>query len=90
MALPWIPGEGVDDLVLQDGKEPGAEGRIAAEALEAFERRKQRLLHRVFGMLAVAETPHGEAQQLRTKASERIDARRQGRRNFQSLLASVA
>src|SRR4051794_17305443 len=57
----------VDALVLQDAGEPGAQVRAALEARLGFERREQRLLHRVLGRFAVAELQRGVTQEIGSK-----------------------
>ena len=55
----------VDDLVLEDAGQPGAQLRAPGEALLGRERGDERFLDRVFGGLAVTELERREAQQVR-------------------------
>jgi hypothetical protein len=55
----------VDDLVLEDAGEPGAQLRAPGEALLGRERGDERFLDRVFRGLAVTELERREAQQVR-------------------------
>lgn len=57
--------DGIDDLVLEDAGQPGAELRAAGEAFLRGERRDERFLDRVFRGLAVTELERREAQQVR-------------------------
>lgn len=54
----------VDDLVLEDAGQPGADLRAAGEALLCGERGQERFLDRVLGGLAVAKLQRGVAQQV--------------------------
>ncbi len=45
----------VDHLETQDGSKPRAKRRAAVELADAFERREERLLHRLLGVLRVAQ-----------------------------------
>ena len=56
--------DGVDDLVLEDAGQPGADLRAASEALLRGERGQERFLDRVLGGLAVAKLQRGVAQQV--------------------------
>ena len=55
----------IDDLVLEDAGQPGAELGAAGEAFLRGERRDERFLDRVFRGLAVTELERREAQQVR-------------------------
>ncbi len=55
----------IDDLVLQDAGEPGAELRPPGEALLRGERRDECFLNCILGSLPVAKLQRGEAQQIR-------------------------
>ena len=55
----------VDDLVLEDAGQPGAELGAAGEAFLRGERRDERFLDRVFRGLAVTELERRVAQQVR-------------------------
>ena len=74
----------VDDLVLEDPGEPGAQVRAPGEALFRGERREERFLYCVFGGLAVAELQRGEAEKV---GPERFDFRAKpvGMRGAQAL-----
>ena len=50
----------IDDLVAQDGEQPSLDARFAAEATDAFERGKQRLLGGVVGRGLVADLQQSE------------------------------
>jgi hypothetical protein len=54
----------IDDLVLQDAGQPGANLGAAGEALLRSERGQERFLDRVLGGLAVAKLQRGVAQQV--------------------------
>jgi hypothetical protein len=54
----------VDDLVLEDAGQPGADLRAAGEGLLRGERGEERFLDRVLGGLAVAKLQRGVAQQV--------------------------
>jgi len=62
--FPPRTANGVDDLVLQDAGQPGADLGAAGEALLRGERGQQRFLDRVLGSLAVAKLQRGVAQQV--------------------------
>ena len=55
---------GVDDLVLEDAGQPGADLGAAGEALVCGERGQERFLDRILGGLAVAKLQRGVAQQV--------------------------
>ena len=63
--LPRGAANGVDDLVLEDAGQPGAQLRAAGEALLRGERRDEGFLDGVLGGLAVAKLQRGVAQQVR-------------------------
>ena len=63
--LPLRAPDAVDDLVLEDAGQPGAELGAAGEAFLRGERRDERFLDRVFRGLAVTELQRREAQQVR-------------------------
>jgi hypothetical protein len=71
-ALPSGAAQGVDDLVLEDPGEPGAQVRAPGEAFLGAERREERFLNGVFGRLAVTQLQRGEAQKV---GPERFDFR---------------
>ena len=56
--------QGIDDLVLEDPGEPGAQVRAPLEARSARERSEQCFLDRVLGRVAVAQRERGIAQQV--------------------------
>jgi len=70
--LPRGAAQRVDDLVLEDSGEPGAQVRAPGEALLGGERREKRFLHCVFGCLAVTQLQRGEAEEV---GPERLDFR---------------
>ncbi len=57
--------DAVDDFVLEDTREPGAQIRATGEVRLAGERREQRFLDHVFRRRRVAQLQGGEAQQVR-------------------------
>ena len=63
--LPLGAPDGIDDLVLEDAGQPGAELGAAGEAFLRGKRRDERFLDRVFRGLAVTELERREAQQVR-------------------------
>ena len=63
--LPPGAPDAVDDLVLEDAGQPGAELGAAGEAFLRGERRDERFLDRVLGGLAITELERREAQQVR-------------------------
>ena len=66
------PPDGVDDLVLQDSGEPGAQVRARGERSLAGERGEESFLDRVLGGVRVAQLQAGVAQQVGALA---LDAR---------------
>ena len=70
----FAPGtaNGIDDLVLEDAGDPGAQVRAPGKALLGGERREEGFLYRVFGRLAIAQLERGVANQVRP---ERLDLR---------------
>jgi hypothetical protein len=62
--LPVLPADRVDDLVLEDSREPGAQVGAAAETGFAGERREQGLLDGVLGRRRIAQLQRGVAQQV--------------------------
>jgi hypothetical protein len=54
----------IDDLVLQDSRQPGLDARPARESLARSQRRNQRFLDDVFGCVGVAELQLCNAQQI--------------------------
>jgi hypothetical protein len=63
--LAALAPDGVDDLVLEDPGEPGAQVRAPLETSFAGERRNQRLLHRVLGQARIAQLQARVAQKVR-------------------------
>ena len=63
--LPLGAPDGIDDLVLEDPGQPGAELGATGEAFLRGERRDEGFLDRVLGGLAVTELQRREAQQVR-------------------------
>ena len=62
--FPFGTANGVDDLVLEDAGQPGADLGAAGEALLRGERGQERFLDRVLGGFAVAKLQRGVAQQV--------------------------
>jgi hypothetical protein len=62
----FAPGtaNGVDDLVLEDAGQPGANLGATSEGLLGGERRQECFLDRILGRLAVAKLQRGVAQQV--------------------------
>ena len=63
----FAPGtaNGIDDLVLEDAGQPGANLGAAGEGFLGGERGQERFLDRVLGGLAIAKLERGVAQQVR-------------------------
>jgi len=58
----------IDDLVFEDAGEPGAQGRLAGEAVRPFDRGEQRFLNGVFGRRIAQLQPRVNATGSRVRA----------------------